>query len=298
VKAKKIPRYKKFLQIIDKLRERLPLSDLEMKAIFMFAALNKIRLGARLKMLREEANLSQLALERLSSVDNTWIWRVENEIITEPDRQRLADLVPVLQERLPHIDVAEILGVKEIVWKRKILTFVAQGKGNTNIARLLDLLGAQVDKLMHQWYLEYNINGYEEDSRKKLVLAAKEDGVLPVDLEFNPLTKREVEVLELIAQGKSREEISTALGGISERTVGIHTTHIYSKLGVDGNDRFARLKAVKIAQAKGFISRDIDITKLIRDSYGERKVRIIELVAEGKSNKEIGVGINKSIVIK
>ena len=61
------------------------------------------------------------------------------------------------------------------------------------------------------------------------------------------LTYREVEVIELVAQGKRNKEIATALG-IRVDTVEAHLRNIYSKLGV--NDRTA---AVTVALRRGFI---------------------------------------------
>jgi DNA-binding CsgD family transcriptional regulator len=44
------------------------------------------------------------------------------------------------------------------------------------------------------------------------------------------LSRREIEVLRLIAQGKTNKEIGSLLG-ISDRTVQIHVSHIYDKIG-------------------------------------------------------------------
>jgi len=61
------------------------------------------------------------------------------------------------------------------------------------------------------------------------------------------LTPREVEVIELIAQGLRNKEIAATLG-ISEGTVTVHVKSIFSKLAV--NDRTA---AVKIALQRGIV---------------------------------------------
>lgn len=45
------------------------------------------------------------------------------------------------------------------------------------------------------------------------------------------LTNREIDVLQLLAQGKSKKEISQALN-ISEQTVKSHVSHILNKLGI------------------------------------------------------------------
>jgi HD-GYP domain-containing protein (c-di-GMP phosphodiesterase class II) len=59
-------------------------------------------------------------------------------------------------------------------------------------------------------------------------------GALPVDVRQGypaGLSEREVEVLRLVAQGKSSKEIARALT-ITEKTAGHHVEHIYAKLGV------------------------------------------------------------------
>ena len=66
----------------------------------------------------------------------------------------------------------------------------------------------------------------------------------PAHLELTP---REVEVLALVARGKSNAEIGQALF-IGEATVKTHLLHAYAKLGVD--DRTA---AVTTAMARGLI---------------------------------------------
>ena len=65
-----------------------------------------------------------------------------------------------------------------------------------------------------------------------------------------PLTRRELEVLELLNQGLSNKEIAQALV-ISPLTVKVHASHIYAKLGVSG-----RVKAVAQAKALGILPPD------------------------------------------
>lgn len=64
---------------------------------------------------------------------------------------------------------------------------------------------------------------------------------------IEPLTAREQEVLEAMAQGMSNKEVSTALG-ISEKTVKVHVSHILSKLGV-----YDRTQAILAASKRGLI---------------------------------------------
>jgi DNA-binding NarL/FixJ family response regulator len=63
-----------------------------------------------------------------------------------------------------------------------------------------------------------------------------------------PLTKREIEVLQLLAQGLANKQIATALG-ISEHTVKFHISSIYSKLGVNN-----RAEVVRVGARSGLIS--------------------------------------------
>ncbi len=53
-----------------------------------------------------------------------------------------------------------------------------------------------------------------------------------------PLTDRETDVLQLLAQGKSNKEISRALN-IAEQTVKTHVSHILDKLGVPSRTQAA-----------------------------------------------------------
>jgi DNA-binding NarL/FixJ family response regulator len=63
-----------------------------------------------------------------------------------------------------------------------------------------------------------------------------------------PLSQRELEVLELIAQGSTNREAAKRLF-ISETTVKTHLLHVYAKLGV--NDRAA---AVAAAFSRGYLT--------------------------------------------
>jgi DNA-binding NarL/FixJ family response regulator len=56
-------------------------------------------------------------------------------------------------------------------------------------------------------------------------------GEEPAEPETSPLTDRELQVLELAAEGLTNQEISQRLY-ISVRTVEAHLTHVYDKLGV------------------------------------------------------------------
>jgi DNA-binding NarL/FixJ family response regulator len=63
------------------------------------------------------------------------------------------------------------------------------------------------------------------------------------------LSRREIEVLELVADGLSNQQISKQLY-LSQATVKTHLVHIYDKLGVD-----SRTAAVAAAKTRGLIRR-------------------------------------------
>jgi LuxR family maltose regulon positive regulatory protein len=82
-----------------------------------------------------------------------------------------------------------------------------------------------------------------------LVCRLSEDGQLnSTAMEANPLSGRELEVLGLIAQGNSNQQIAEQLF-ISLHTVKTHARRIHSKLGVE-----RRTQAVATAKKLGFIA--------------------------------------------
>lgn len=86
---------------------------------------------------------------------------------------------------------------------------------------------------------------YEEIDKKDLHIQMLQDRLAEFEISragievnnaklISPLTKREIEVLEMVAHGATNKEISKKMN-ISEHTVKSHVIHIYDKLGV--NDR-------------------------------------------------------------
>lgn len=65
------------------------------------------------------------------------------------------------------------------------------------------------------------------------------------------LTKREVEVLTLVIEGKSSKEVAELLY-VSKRTVDFHLANIYEKLQVNN-----RVQAFRRAVALGLITADL-----------------------------------------
>ena len=62
--------------------------------------------------------------------------------------------------------------------------------------------------------------------------ARGEDAEPDAALLPNPLTQREMDVLEWVARGKTNRDVADILG-MSPRTVNKHLEHIYEKLGVE-----------------------------------------------------------------
>jgi LuxR family maltose regulon positive regulatory protein len=67
---------------------------------------------------------------------------------------------------------------------------------------------------------------------------------------IEPLSERELEVLQLIAEGLSRQEIASQLI-LSLNTVKTHARNVYSKLGVNN-----QMQAVGKARGLGLLDQD------------------------------------------
>jgi LuxR family transcriptional regulator, maltose regulon positive regulatory protein len=108
---------------------------------------------------------------------------------------------------------------------RRILNRLAKsGQGGTIVAQLM-AANQEVPKVLKQVREAYTDTGIE------------------------PLSERELEVLNLLSQGCSNKEIAVALS-ISPTTVKSHTRSIYGKLGVS-----SRSRAVATARASGILHR-------------------------------------------
>lgn len=85
---------------------------------------------------------------------------------------------------------------------------------------------------------------------EKTLTASAVSAILPtVPPEFAELTPRELEVLELIAQGSSNREIADLLS-ISERTVKNHMSSILSRLNLRDRTQAALLASMFLPQIK------------------------------------------------
>jgi LuxR family maltose regulon positive regulatory protein len=118
------------------------------------------------------------------------------------------------------------------------------------MARLLNAAAAQgimpdyADRLLAKFDLAACQNGPDQAQRSQARIARRAQAVKPL---VEPLSERELEVLQLIAIGKKNQEIADDLV-ISLNTVRYHTKNLYGKLGVN-----KRTQAVAKAQKLGLI---------------------------------------------
>lgn len=82
----------------------------------------------------------------------------------------------------------------------------------------------------------------------RLLLHVRTGGQQKTPAADSPLTERELEVLQAVAQGETNKGVALQLG-ITERTVKAHLTSVYNKLGVD-----SRAAAIAIAAQNGWVA--------------------------------------------
>ena len=92
-------------------------------------------------------------------------------------------------------------------------------------------------------YLDTLLTAFQQESKTHLPIAkSSQSQHLP-----KPLSEREWQVLQLLAQGRSNQEIAQALV-IALDTVKRHVSHIFAKLGVTN-----RVQAMKQARDFGLL---------------------------------------------
>jgi LuxR family maltose regulon positive regulatory protein len=181
----------------------------------------------------------------------------------QPGEPYLDDALALLARLL---EAAESAG-----WKGKVVEILVlqarafQAKGHTEKAlnvleRALDLAepegyvrtfvdeGAPMDRLLRQAARSHTAPDYERRLLAALGDTPDHDGLpeamgaVPSSALVDPLTERELEVLQLIAEGLSNREIADRLV-VALSTVKVHTRNIYAKLDVN-----SRTQAVVKAQ--------------------------------------------------
>lgn len=102
------------------------------------------------------------------------------------------------------------------------------------------------------------------------------------------LTKSEIKVVELVATGKSNQEIADTLV-ISERTARTHVSNILAKVELP-----SRTALTVWAIASGLVEADSDLQENSADQLSERELEIARLIANGLSDNEISAELEIS----
>jgi LuxR family maltose regulon positive regulatory protein len=129
-----------------------------------------------------------------------------------------------------------------------VRTFVDEG---TPMARLLRQVAQHGIAAIQGVASDYTVKllaAFETETKDpKLEMTKDSPLVSPPSSLIEPLSKRELEVLQLIAEGLSNKEIAQRLF-LSPNTVRIHASNIYGKLGVH-----SRTQAVARSKALGML---------------------------------------------
>jgi len=106
--------------------------------------------------------------------------------------------------------------------------------------------------------------------------------------EYNALTERECETLDLVSQGKAYSEVAAFLY-ISNRAVEKRISNVVKKLGVRNKTQAVSF-AIKrnILQIEGEnIEHDYKLT--------DKNLEVLRMLAEGLSHEEVAIRLNKSV---
>jgi LuxR family maltose regulon positive regulatory protein len=120
--------------------------------------------------------------------------------------------------------------------------FVDEGKPMARLLQQLDRKGVAAN------YITKILTAIETtDQRRPTAARASSGADRPLSALVEPLSERELEVLQLIAEGLTNLEIASRLF-LSLHTIKVHASNIYGKLGVH-----SRTRAVARAQALGLL---------------------------------------------
>lgn len=107
------------------------------------------------------------------------------------------------------------------------------------------------------------------------------------DMKSDQLTSREMEVLQLVAEGKVNKQTAAELG-ISIKTVEKHRDHLMKKLDIHNTAGLTRY-----AMSEGFIESDVALTAVLADASSEQtenKQRKDGYVNHSQSTKKLWIG--------
>ena len=184
-----------------------------------------------------DAENGQIALRQVE--------QLQPDVVLMDIRMPIMDGVTAIQQmsqRFPDVNVLVLTTFDDDEYVLKAMRHGA--KGYLLKDTLSDEL-AEAIRSVHKGYTHMGPGLFE-----KTLTAPAVSAILPtVPPEFAELTPRELEVLELIAQGSSNREIADLLS-ISERTVKNHMSSILSRLNLRDRTQAALLASMVLPQIK------------------------------------------------
>jgi len=166
---------------------------------------------------------------------------LEDEQLKVMVLQAVALYTLALQERSEKAAAVQLLGEALGMAEPSgfIRTFVDEG------APMAHLLYEAINREIYPEYVSRLLKAFPTDVPEQAHPSKTQD---PNSELIEPLSEREIEVLQLIAEGLTNQEIATRLF-LSLHTVKVHARNIYGKLGVKN-----RTQAVAKGKALGFLS--------------------------------------------
>ncbi|MBU1871508.1 MAG: LuxR C-terminal-related transcriptional regulator, partial [Candidatus Omnitrophica bacterium] len=210
---------------------------------------------------------------------------------------------PRLLKALLYIDEHKINGIRlNSAWKQEIkerfpfipdaidieiVKLLEKSESNSEIANDTGITQRQVEDRLRILYKEFSIDASRWlKARESLVRKFVEIELLPEGV-LNILSIQELQLIRLIAQKKTNEEIAKTLY-MSRRRVADAINVLFHKLNLEGDVN--RIKIVKEALGRGYLTQfDVSIYNIDPEvnPLNASEIKILNLAAQEKSDKEI-----------
>jgi len=180
---------------------------------------------------------SQPDMKLVCEAENGWA-AVQQYLKHRPD-------VVLLDLRMPEMDgIAATKNIRGKDRKAKVIV-LSTYKGDEDVYQALK--AGAISYLLKDCRREELVNAIRTVYEEKVEMSPLVATQLATGVRCERLTKREAEIMKLVAAGKSNKEIGTTLG-VTEGTIKVHTGHVFKKLGATG-----RTEAIRIALERGII---------------------------------------------